>query len=210
MSWRGLVALVALLAAGIVGGFVTAAQLESTPSTTGAPEPVTAQDPQFPIEPVLPVKDDPPQPALKLDLPMRLVSVGSPPDRVVFPAPRGWSQLGKLSNEVKYKQPGNPTNTYVLRVEQVTSDHEQIPAMVKQRLADLRRDETQVKRRFYSYDQLEVSYVHDNYRRFALYTWIDVRRSGQAEVEIAVTGRQKDLPGMRDLMTKVIKGLEPG
>lgn len=202
--------MVALLAAGIVGGFVTAGQLQSSPSTSGAPEPVAAQDPEFPIDPTLPVEDDPPQPALKLDLPMRMVSVGSRPDRVVFPAPRGWSRQGQLSNEVKYKQPGIPTNTYVLRVEQVTSDREQIQDMVKQRLADLRRDETQVKRRFYSYDQLEVSYVHDNYRRFALYTWIDVTRSGQAEVEIAVTGREKDLPGMRDLMNKVIRGLETG
>lgn len=210
MSWRGLVAVVALLAAGIVGGFATADQLESSPSTSGAPKPVTAQDPSFPIDPTQPVKADPPQPALGMGLPMRQVSVGAPPDRVVFPAPRGWSQVGALSNQVKYKVPNNPNNTFILRVEQVTSDHESTQEMVQGKYDQLRDDETQVKKSFRSIDQLEVSYVHDNYRRFALYSWIDVRGSGQAEVEIAITGRKKDLPGIRELMTTIIRGMDPG
>ena len=65
---------------------------------------------------------------------MREVSVGTRHRRFVFPAPRGWSRLGTLSNEVKYKVAGNPTNTYILRVEQVTSDHETIPDMVEDRI----------------------------------------------------------------------------
>lgn len=203
--------MVALLAAGIVGGFATAAQLESSPPTTGEPKPVVAQDPSYPIDPTQPIKPDPPQPALGMGLPMRTVSVGAPPDRVVFPVPRGWGQAGAaLSNQVKYKVPSNPNNTFILRVEQVTSDHETTAEMVKEKLDQLRADETQVKLSFRSIDQLEVSYVHDSYRRFALYSWIDVRGSGQAEVEIAITGRKKDLPGIRELMTKVIVGMKPG
>lgn len=210
MSWRGLVALVALLAAGIVGGFATAELLQPSPVTTGAPQPVTAESPSFPSNPRQPLEPDPPQPPLQPNLPMRDVSLGSGGDRIVFKAPRGWSRLGQLSNEVKYKLPNNPNYTYVLRVEQVTSDHEAIPFMVEDRIADLRRDETQVKVLYRTHDQLEVSYVHENYRRYALYTWLDVRRSGQAEVEIAVTGRAVDVPGMRELMARVVRDMDAG
>ena len=210
MSWRGLVALVALLAAGIVGGFATAELLQSSPVTTGAPEPVTAESPSFPSNPRQPLEPDPPQEPLQTNLPMRDVSLGSGGDRIVFKAPRGWSRLGQLSNEVKYKKPNNPNYTYVMRVEQVTSDHEQIATMIEDRIADLRDDETQVKVLYRTHDQLEVSYVHENYRRYALYTWLDVRRSGQAEVEIAITGRSVDVPGMRELMARVWRGMEPG
>jgi hypothetical protein len=212
MSWRGLVAVVALLAAGIVGGFAAAAFLQSSPATTGAPEPVAATSPGFPVDPPTEIKADPPQEALAPDLPMREVSVGTDNFEFVFPAPRGWSRLETSSNEVKYKRAGNPSNTYVLRVEQVISQHEQIPDMVESRVEDLRRDEEQVHIPLgaRTYDSLEVSYVHDGYRRYALYTWLDVTRSGQAEAEIAVTGRKRDVEGMRDLITKVIRGIHAG
>jgi hypothetical protein len=92
----------------------------------------------------------------------------------------------------------------------VTSDNQTTAEMVKEKLDELREDETQVKQSFRSIDQLEVSYVHDNYRRFALYSWLYFGTSKDAEVEIAITGRKKDLPGIRELMTKVIVGMEPG
>lgn len=204
--------MVALLAAGIVGGFAAAAFLQSSPNTNGAPEPVSAASPSFPVDPPTEVREDPPQEALQPGLPMRDVSVGTDNFRFVFPAPRGWSRHDTSSNEVKYKKAGNPANTYVLRVEQVISQHEQIPEMVEARVQDLRRDEEQVHIPLgaRTYDSLEVSYVHDGYRRFALYTWLDVTRSGQAEAEIAVTGRKRDLAGMRDLITQVIRGMRAG
>lgn len=210
MSWRGLVAVVTLLAAGIVGGFAIAEVLRASPVTTGEPQPVVAESPSFPSDPHQPLEPDPPQAPLESNLPMRQVSLGSAIDRIVFPAPRGWSRLGQLSNEVKYKKPNNPNYTYVMRVEQVTSDHETILDMIADRIADLRRDEEQVKVLYRTTDQLEVSYVHDGYRRFALYTWLDLTHSGQAEVEIAITGRSVDVLGMRDLMVKVYRGMELG
>lgn len=210
MSWRGLVAVVALLAAGIVGGFATAAYLQSSPVTTGAPQPVTAASPSVPVDPPAPLREDPPQAPLETDLPLREVSVGTDNYKFVFPAPRGWSRSETSSNEVKYKRTGNPSNTYILRVEQVISQHEQIPDMVQERVDDLRRDEEQVRVLYRTHDQLEVSYVHDGYRRFALYTWLDITLSGQAEAEIAITGREVDVPGLRDLMAKVIRGMQAG
>ena len=210
MSWRGLVALVALLAAGIVGGYATAAYLQSSPVTTGSPTPVAAANPSVPVDPPAPLREDPPQEALEPDLPLREVSVGTDNYKFVFPAPRGWSRLETSSNEVKYKKAGNPSNTYLLRVEQVVSQHEQIPDILAARIDDLRRDEQQVDIQVRTYDSLEFSYVHDGYRRFGLITWLDITRSGQAEAEIALTGREVDVPGMRDLMAKVIRGIHAG
>jgi hypothetical protein len=207
MSWRGLVAVVALLAAGIVGGYAAAAYLQSSPARTGAPEPVTAASPSVPVDPPAPLREDPTEAPMATDLPLREVSVGTDNYRFVFPAPRGWSRLETSSNEVKYKLAGNPSNTFVLRVEQVVSQHEQIPDILAARIDDLRRDEQQVEVQLRTYDSLEFSYVHDGYRRYGLITWLDITRSGQAEAEIALTGREVDLPGMRELMPKIIRGI---
>ena len=200
----------ALLAAGIVGGFAAAAFLQPSPATSGAPRPVAAASPSVPVDPPAPLRDDPPQEAMQSDLPLRDVSVGTDTYKFVFPAPRGWSRLETSSNEVKYKLAGSPNNTYILRVEQVVSQHEQIPNILASRIDDLRRDEQQVDILLRTYDSLEFSYVHDGYRRFGLITWLDLTRSGQAEAEIALTGREIDVPGMRDLMAKVIRGIRTG
>ncbi len=200
----------ALLAAGIVGGFAAAAFLQPSPATSGAPRPVAAASPSVPVDPPAPLRDDPPQEAMQSDLPLHDVSVGTDTYKFVFPAPRGWSRLETSSNEVKYKLADSPNNTYILRVEQVVSQHEQIPNILASRIDDLRRDEQQVDILLRTYDSLEFSYVHDGYRRFGLITWLDLTRSGQAEAEIALTGREVDVPGMRDLMAKVIRGIRTG
>ena len=210
MSWRGLVAVVALLTAGSVGGFALGTYLEATPVTTGIPDPVIAADPSIPVDPPAPLREDPASPPLPTGLPMRDVRVGTDADSFVFPAPQGWSRIDTSSNEVKYKQPGNPTNTYVLRVEQVTSDHEQIRDILAARIDELEREEEDVKILNRTYDSIEFSYVNDGYHRFGIVYWLDINRSGQAEAEIAVTGRERDVPGMRELTIKVIRGIRAG
>lgn len=210
MSWRGLVAVVTLLAAGIAGGFVMADQLRSTPATSGAPEPVVASDPSIPVDPSATLRDDPPQPPLGSDLPMRDVSVGTDAYKFIFPAPRGWTRIDTVSNEVKYKMANYPTNTYLLRVEQVTSDHETIPDSVASRIEDLERDEQQVNITKRTYDTIEFNYVHDGYKRYGIITWKDLTGSQQAEAEVALTGRSVDVPGMEDLWAKLVLDRENG
>ncbi|WP_157953149.1 hypothetical protein [Nocardioides allogilvus] len=210
MGWRGLVAVATLLAVGIVGGFATAAVLQSSPVTSGAPTPVTAADPSFPVIPPPPLRADPPQPPLETGLPLREVAVGTDNYRFTFPAPRGWSRFETSSNEVKYKKPRNPSNTYILRVEQVITQHETIPDILAARIEDLKRDEEDYTELSRTYDALEFSYVHDGYRRFGIITWLDINGTDQAEAEIAVTGRRVDVPGMRELITRVIYGIRAG
>lgn len=206
--------MVALVAAGIVGGFAAAAYLEPDPITTDVPSPVVAESPSVPVDPPPPLREDPSQPALETGLALRQVSVGTDNFKFVFPAPRGWSREETSSNEVKYKLESNPSNTYLLRLEQVVSQHETIPNMVATRIMELKRDEDDYAEIRRTYDSLEFSYVHDGYRRFGLITWLalteSAQDSGQAEAEIAVTGREVDVPGMRKLMTRVIRGIRTG
>lgn len=210
MGLRGLVAIVALLATGIVGGYAAAAYLTPQPLGTGTPEPITATSPRVSGAPLTPLQEDPTEPALPTDLEMVDVMVGSGKNAFVFPAPVGWSRIEPSSNEVKYKVPSNPDNTYVLRVEQVKSQHETIPDIVQATLLDLERefDDVELTRR--TYDSLEFDYLYNGYRRYGFLTWLDISRSGQAEAEIAVTGREKDVPGMRELVNRVIRGIRAG
>ena len=202
--------MVALLATGIVGGFAAAAYLEPDPVTSGAPQPVTAVSPSVPTNAPAPLQEDPTEAELGTGLPLRKVSVGSGSNEFVFPAPLGWRRIDPSSNEVKYKLPGNSTNTFVLRVEQVTSQHETIPDILQAAYDDLERDFEDFDEIRRSHDSLEFSYVYNGFRRFGFMTWLDISRSGQAEAEIALTGRAVDVPGMRELMTKVIRGIRAG
>ncbi|MCW2834835.1 MAG: hypothetical protein JWN68_2788 [Nocardioides sp.] len=207
MGLRGLVAIVALLAAGIVGGFVAASYLAADPDSTGIPTPVAAPSPSIPGNPTAALQDDPTEPALPTDLVMEDVMVGSGRNAFVFPAPVDWSRFESGSNEVKYKMSGYPGNTFVLRVEQVKSQHEAIPDIVEDTLAELDRDFDDFKLTRRTYDSLEFNYLYEGYRRFGFLTWMDVSDSDQAEAEIAVTGREKDLTGMSELLAKVIRGI---
>lgn len=211
MGLRGLVAIVALLAAGVVGGFAAAAYV-AEPDTTGVPSPVAAEDPNAPADPPVPLQADPTEPALKPGLDMVDVTVGSGRNAFVFPAPAGWDRGEPSSNEVKYKVPGYPGNTFVLRVEQVKSQHETIPDIVEDTFVELGQnpdfEDFQLTKR--THDSLEFNYLYEGFRRFGIIVWLDISRSDQAEAEIAVTGREKDLPGMQDLIVKVIRGIRTG
>lgn len=206
MGWRGLVAVVVLLTVGIVGGVGLAAYVAPDPITTGAPTPVTAESPSIPAEPSVPLQDDPTDPPLPRGLEMVDVTVGSGANAFTFPAPVGWTRDESSSNEVVYTPPGTSENAFELRVEQVESQDQTIPDIVAARLAELERDEEAISHT-QTYDSLSYDYVRDGYRRFGITYWLDLSRSGTAEAEIEVTGRQVDLPGMEELITRVIRGI---
>ena len=210
MGFRGLVVVGVLLATGIVGGYAAASYSGPSPITTGTPSPVTATNPSVPVDPPPPLRGDPTEAPMKTDLPLRDVSVGTDTYQFVFPAPVGWQRNDTYANEVKFKLADNPSNTFVLRLEQVVSQHETIPDMVTARIADLKRDVDNYQEIKRTYDSLEFSYVYDGYRRFGFITWLDLTRSGQAEAEIALTGRAVDVPGMQDLFPRVIDGIRAG
>ncbi|QIK75068.1 hypothetical protein [Nocardioides piscis] len=208
MEWRGLVGVAVLLAVGIAGGVAVAASVEDDPDTAGDPTPVVAVDPSVPSVPV-PLQEDPTTPPMPTRLAMTDVSVGSGKNEFTFPVPVEWQRSEPSSNEVKYKPAGHPANTYVLRVEQVESQDQTIPDIVAAQVDELKRDEEQVDY-VQTHDSIRASYVHDGYRRFTITYWLDLSRSGKAEAEIAVTGREVDVPGMEKLVLRVIRGIRNG
>lgn len=211
MSPRGIVALVALLATGIVGGFSAAAYLDEPTVISGANEPVEASSPSIPVDPEL-LKPDPTEPPMGVGLTTTTASLGSGDYRITFPVPQGWKRLDSGSSEVKYKVPGNPSQTFVLRIEQVDGLNKSIPDLQQQREDEFRRQQQDVDKppTSQTYDTLQFSYVYEGYKRFTYFSWLDLSRSGEAEVEIQLTGREVDVPGMEALLKKIQYGLERG
>jgi hypothetical protein len=56
-------------------------------------------------------------------------------------------------------------------------------------------------------NSLEFTYVSDGFLRHGFLVWLDVRATGFADVEIAVTGRGIDAPGAEELITRVASGM---
>lgn len=209
MSGRGVAAAVLLLVTGIVGGYVAAYALEPEPATRGAPSPVVARSPSVPVDPIPTATAAPSVPPLGTDLPMREVRLGNGDFRLIHPVPRGWARIYDAPHRVKWKKAGNPDNTFILRIEQVNSRNDTAGEMVDDRVDDLRDEEERLTVVERTATSLEFTYVSDGFLRHGFLTWLDLRGTGLAEVEIAVTGREIDARGSNELIERVATGMRP-
>lgn len=207
MSVRGIAAALLLLVVGLVGGYAAAYALDPEPATSGAPEPIAAADPSVPVDPLPTITAQPAVPALGTDLPMSEGRLGNGGFQLVHPVPAGWSRISSSTNEVKWKKPGNPAETYVLRVGRLVSREETLPEMVEDRIDDLREEKARFAIEQRTANSLEFTYVSDGFLRHGFLVWLDVRASGFADVEIAVNGRGIDAPGAEQLITRVAGGM---
>ena len=58
-------------------------------------------------------------------------------------------------------------------------------------------------------ETLEYTYrSNEGNARHSFMRWLDLDASGQADVEIVVHGRERDVPGARDLIRRVAEGME--
>lgn len=207
MSARGIAAAVLLLVTGVVGGYAAAYALEPEPATQGAPTPVVAESPSVPTDPLPTITAQPSVPALGTDLPMSQGRLGSGGFRLVHPVPAGWSRISSSTNEVKWKKPGNPADTFVLRVGRLVSREDTVTEMVEDRIDDLREEKARFTIEGRTANSLEFTYVSDGFLRHGFLVWLDVRATGFADVEIAVNGRGIDAPGAEQLITRVASGM---
>jgi hypothetical protein len=207
MGWRGSAAAVVLLVVGVVGGYAASYALEPDPATESAPAPVAAQSPSVPVDPLPPGDAQPSVPRLETDLPMREGRMGSQRFRLVHPVPRGWARIYNAPNEAKWKKAGNPDNTFLLRVEQVQSANDSIEETLTDRIQDLQEEEDRFRVEKRTANTLEFTYASDGFLRHGFLTWLDLRGTGFAEVEIAVTGREVDARGARQLIARVAAGM---
>jgi hypothetical protein len=209
MSGRGAWLLAALLGVGVVGGYAAASARADLAVTTGPAAPVVASSPSVPVDPLPPVTPDPAVAALGTDLPLHEETLGAGGFAVRVPVPDGWVRNNSEVNEAKWKVAGNPSNTFVLRIERVASQRQTIAAVLAQRIVDIDAEQPFFEVLEKTNDSLQVRYVFDGYLRYGLLTWLDLSGSGDAEVEVAVTGRERDLPGLQALMSDVVAGVHP-
>ena len=209
MEWRGPAVLVALLAIGAGSGYAASAQSRDGSIGSGVAAPVPAQAPEMPVEAPQPPVPDPTDPPLEPDIAMAPQKVGTGKFEITFPAPVGWSTNANASNEWKWKKPGTSNNTYVMRIEQINSQDITIQDAINIRIERLRAEQDDVVIIDRGAETLGYTYrSNEGNARHSFMRWLDLDASGQADVEIVVHGREKDVPGARDLIRRVAEGME--
>jgi hypothetical protein len=199
-----------LLALGAAVGYATSWVLGENPAGQGAAAPVAASSPSLPVDPVPELLPDPDTPALAASIPLVRQTVGAGDFRMSVPVPRGWSFSENSLNEWQWRPPDQPDFGHVLRVEQVLSNRRSIGWTLDRRIDELREDEGNFDVLAETGDSLHFSFVTSNHLRHGFLRWLDLTGTDNAQVEIAVTGRERDVPGMRDLIARVAAGVELG
>lgn len=211
MDWRGFTALTALLALGAGAGYGASVVLGPTPSASGVAEPVAASSPSIPVDPATPPVPDPDDPPLRPGIPLTTATMGTGKLTVSYPVPVGWRSNATAVNEAKWKRPGTSNNSYVLRVELIRSRDLTVAAAIEDRLARVTAEQDDVKVVERGADSLEYTYRSDEgTARHTFMRWTDVDDDGQAELEIVVHGRERDVAGTSDLAARVAAGVRIG
>ncbi len=211
MGWRGPVSVVALGVLGLALGYAGSTQAREATHGSGVPEPVAATGPRLPVDDPTPMAPDPEDAALQPGLEMTTGTLGSGKFRITYPVPQGWRTNARASNEAKWKKPGTANNTYVMRIEQITSQNVSITQAVDTRITRLGEEQEGFEPIDRGADSLEYTYVSDEGNaRHSFMRWIDTDNDGEADVEIVVHGRERDVPGTRDLIDRVATGVRAG
>ena len=220
-GWRGATALAVLVLLGVAGGYGASRASAPEPARAGVAEPVAAQGPRpgEPEEPAPPedpdvpdgVVKDPGDPALRPDVPLEVVTMGSGRSAISFPVPAGWTRNQNAANEAKWKKPDTSNNTYVLRVEQITSQDLTVAEAIRQRVRELMLEQPKLRIRERGPRSLEYTYISDEGTfRHSFMRWIDLSGNGEADVEVVVHGRERDVAGTSDLIERIAAGMTPG
>lgn len=206
-GWRAALVVVVLLFVGLAGGYAAALALARQPAEAGVAEPVAAASPSIPLDPPPLIKPDPEVDPLPTDLEMRRTQFRGPDFSFSYPRPRGWA-LTRAGEDHKWRDPSIEVSyTYLLRVRAARGRNESIARMLTDRVRDIDADQQDVTWLEQTTDSLSYSYLDDGHLRFGLLTWLDVSGSGLSEVEVAVTGREVDRPGLQALLDTVVAGV---
>lgn len=210
MTTRGLAVLGVLLAIGVAVGFGVSLTIAEHPPSSGSAAPVDAQSPSLPVDPVPELLPDPTTAPLEPGLELVRQQVGSGDFRMTLPVPKGWDFFVNSLNEWQWRPPDQPPFGYLLRVEQVLSNRRSIDWTLDRRIDELEEDEDNVEILEQTADSLHFTYVTSNHLRHGYLTWLDLTGSDNAQVEVAVTGREVDDAGMAALVAKVTAGMRLG
>ncbi len=211
MGLRASVFLATCVVLGSGVGYAASSSARDSPIGSGVPAPVAAAGPSLPTDPVTPYEPDSTEPALQPDLPLTTDSFGSGDSRITYPVPQGWRKNPRATNEAKWKNPGTSNNTYVLRVEQITSQHVTVDAALTAHLEETEADQDDFVPVDRGTNWLEYTYRSDEGNaRHSFIRWRDLDGDEEADVEIVVHGRAADVEGARALIRRVAEGVRQG
>ncbi len=197
-----------LLVVGAGAGWVAQRTVDAPDHVPGEAAPVPAESPALPFTTDEELTPDPPQPPLEPGVPLAETSFGTTPTRLVFPVPVGWQRLTNAPNEFRWKVPGHPQDTYVLRVEHVGSQRRTIAEHRAERIRSAKAQELEVDVLDDSGDGLTYTYVDDlGQRRHLVVRWLDLAGGPAAEAEVNVSARVRDAEGAADLSRRVAGGM---
>lgn len=205
MSARRSAVVLLVVGVGAALGYATAYAVD--PPTAGIATPLPASSPSVPGDPPIVRAPDPLVAPLETDLELARSQVGTIGFEIGYPRPKGWRRTDSSPVETQWVRPGNPSYTYKLRVEHVFSERQSMAAMVETRALRLDAETQQFVEVGRTDDSLEYTYLDDGHLRYSLLRWLDVNDRGVAELEISLTGREVDVPGMRALLDAMVAGV---
>jgi hypothetical protein len=95
-----------------------------------------------------------------------------------------------------------------MRIEQINSQDITIEDAIDIRIERLRDEQEDVTIVDRGANSLEYTYrSNEGNARHSFMRWLDLDASGQADVEIVVHGRERDVRGARDLIARVADGM---
>jgi hypothetical protein len=214
---RALVVVLAMLVAGLAGGYAFGELRDEDPGTASHATPLPAE-PSVPIPAAPDVLPDPDSPPLPVNLPTRPthLSTGSHGYGLTVDEPIGWRR-NHLGEAWTWAVPENPTNTYVLRVTILAGLHQSVAVAKAARISALLDAVAQGNLEDFHVesqtgDTFIATYVNDGYRRVTMERIISdsfgpVDRGAYAVA--AVTGREVDREGLTDLVQRTADSMVP-
>lgn len=208
ISARAVAALVALGLVGVAAGVGVGELLRPSEVLAGPASAVAAVG--GPVEPEEPYAPDVDYPALKPDLEyVRKVFV----DGFVrwrYQVPKGWVATPLAFGELAWRPPDSPAvGGYRVRVKPLNT-HQSVEEMVEAKLEALQRGYDDLHIRVHTEDTLGFTYreASTSQKRYNTFRWIALPASDEAGFEMSVVGRERDLPGLTDLLTTVSASVE--
>lgn len=208
VRWAGVTLALAALAlgAGYAVGRLTAGQ----PAAAGTAEPVTARSPAYPVN-QYDIEPDPEIAPLAADLPLHPARFVVGDARLTADVPDGWERapVHPGNDSWIFTEPGNPSNTYVLRIGVVVGDRDSLFAAREHRItqfedADRNGDLPHFRVEERRDDGFTATYLDNGYLRVTMQRWLAVPGTDQAFATVAVTGRDRDRTGLADLLERVV------
>lgn len=201
----GVLALLAALGVGV--GFGAGSMLaDDDPERFDDAAPVAAASPSVPSNPEVELLDDPDTRPLKPNLSTHMEKIGIKPFQVRVEVPDDWKLYVPAAGEWRWYAPGQPNNTYFLRVHLVGSRYQAVPTALAERIQalDSATDVLDFEVESKSIDTFVANYVSKGYRRIAMESFLnlDGDANNTADVWIALVGRERDRLGMSDFLSK--------